>query len=76
MRQVRATKGVSQKKTAAGVRIALSTYQYYEGGQKQPGLDVLCRLADYFDVSIDYLAGRTDVPQVVRSAQWQANQEA
>lgn len=71
LREVRTAKGVSQQKAAKGVGIAESNYQNYEYGQQRPGFETLCRLADYFDVSIDYLVGRTDVPRVIYSARQQ-----
>lgn len=71
LRQVRAAKGVSQRAAAVAVGVSKNGYQCYEYGQKLPSFSTLPRLADFFDVSIDYLMGRTDVPQVVRSAQWQ-----
>ena len=36
-------------------------YYRYEQGERQPTLPVLIALADYFDVSLDYLVGRSDV---------------
>ena len=41
-------------------------YQRYEYGERKPSFDMLIALADYFDVSIDYLVGRTDNPKVNR----------
>ncbi|MFQ7062144.1 MAG: helix-turn-helix domain-containing protein [[Clostridium] leptum] len=38
--------------------------QSYEIGERNPAFDQLIALADYFDVSIDYLVGRTDKPAV------------
>lgn len=35
-----------------------------ENGNKRPSLEMVCALADYFDVSIDYLVGRTDKPNM------------
>ena len=71
LRRLRAVKGISQQKAADALGITKVGYQNYEYGRKMPSFSTLPRLADYFDVSIDYLLGRTDVPQVVRSAQWQ-----
>ncbi len=34
-----------------------------EHNRKKPSLDIVCALADYFNVSIDYLVGRSDNPQ-------------
>ena len=37
--------------------------QRYESGESEPTLSVLVRLSDYFDVSLDYLVGRSDVKE-------------
>lgn len=71
LRQIRQSTGLSQKKAAAELGLTDTGYRNYENGVRRPTFEVLPRLADYFNVSIDYLLGRTDVPQVVRSAQWQ-----
>lgn len=42
------------------------TYRRYERGEKEPSVESLEKLADYFDVSMDYLRGRTDNPAVNR----------
>lgn len=41
-----------------------ATIGNFENGNKKPSLDLLIKLADYFEVSIDYLVGRTDNPDV------------
>lgn len=35
-----------------------------EKGKRSPSFEVLCALADYFDVSLDYLVGRSDEPEM------------
>lgn len=40
-----------------------NTISRYETGERQPGMAELILLADYFDVSIDYLLGRTENPK-------------
>lgn len=40
--------------------MAVRTYQNYEGGQREPNFSTLIALADFFDVTTDYLLGRTD----------------
>lgn len=49
--------GISKK-----LEISPRAYQYYEAGEREPQLSVLIRMADFYGVSIDYLAGRTDAP--------------
>lgn len=42
--------------------ISTRAYQYYESGERYPDFEGLLALADYFQVSIDYLVGRSDEP--------------
>ena len=60
--QLKNERRLLQKDIASSVGLSLRAYQYYEKGQKEPTLSVLLRLADYFDVSLDYLVGRSDDP--------------
>ena len=60
--QLKKERKLLQKNIASSVGLSLRAYQYYEKGQKEPTLSVLLRLADYFDVSLDYLVGRSDDP--------------
>lgn len=57
---LRKEKGVSRKVVAGAVKIAERTYQRYEEAEREPTASVLTALADYYDVSLDYLVGRTD----------------
>ena len=56
-------RNVLQKDIAAAVGVSLRAYQYYETDQREPTMTVLIALADYFDVSLDYLCGRSDDPK-------------
>lgn len=60
--QLKNERRLLQKDIAASIGVSLRAYQYYEKGQKEPTLSVLTRLADYFNVSLDYLVGRSDTP--------------
>ena len=60
LRRLRAVKGISQQKAADALGITKVGYQNYEYGRKMPSFSTLPRLADYFDVSSDYLLGRTN----------------
>ena len=61
--QLKNERKLLQKDIASSVGLSLRAYQYYEKGQKEPTLSVLLRLADYFDVSLDYLVGLSDTPE-------------
>ena len=52
----------TQRAIAKAIGITEVSYQRYEYGTVRPSLDVLIALADYFDVSLDYLVGRSDDP--------------
>ena len=55
--------GITQKQAATAAGVAERLYQSYEYGKVVPSALVLIALADYFDVSLDYLVGRSDDPQ-------------
>ena len=54
---------LSQVKLAEILGTQQSSINRYETGQSTPGPEVFLRYADYFDVSMDYIFGRTDNPQ-------------
>lgn len=60
LKEARRRKGIKQREAADHLQIASRTYQNYEGGQRRPDYETLVALADYFDVTTDYLLGRTD----------------
>ena len=65
-KKVRTEMGLTQKQVADGIGIAEQAYQRYEYGRTIPSALVLIALADYFNVSLDYLVGRTDNPEINR----------
>ena len=66
LQQLKQEQNLRQKDIAEEVGIPLRTYQRYEYGVRQPTADVLVALADYFNVSIDYIVGRTNNPKIYR----------
>lgn len=52
---------LNQTEVAKVLCCSQRTYSYYESGGHDIPTDVLIKLADFYDVSIDYLLGRTDV---------------
>lgn len=65
LRQLRVAKKVYQKDMASFLGISLRAYQLYESGDGFPSVPGLVVIADYFDVSLDYLVGRSDEPRRV-----------
>ena len=63
LRELRKGKKVSQTSLGAEIGITLKQIQRYESGENEPTLSVIWNLADYFDVSTDYLMGRSDIPE-------------
>lgn len=61
LRQCRKAMGYSQCQVAIYCDITENAYQNYELMTREPKLEILIKIADLFDVSIDYLVGRTDV---------------
>ncbi|MBR3269460.1 MAG: helix-turn-helix transcriptional regulator [Oscillospiraceae bacterium] len=53
---------ISQKKAATDLGISQALLSHYEKGIRECGLDFLVRIADYYNVSCDYLLGRTPEP--------------
>ena len=66
IRQLRLNSQLSQKQVANAIGISTVAYQYYEYGRKMPSFDTLPKLADFFDVSTDYLLRRSDDPHLPR----------
>lgn len=61
IRNLRIDNGYTQTQIADIVNVKQNTYSQYEIGTLNYPIDVLIKLADFYNVSIDYLLGRTDV---------------
>lgn len=61
MKELRKLKKVTRPQLAAGINRDESTVKHYEYGETRPSVEALIAIADYFDVSIDYLVGRHTV---------------
>ena len=60
IRNLREDHDLTQKTIAEYLGCSQVAYSYYEIGQRSLPLDFLCKLADYYQCSTDYLLGRTD----------------
>ena len=60
--KLRSERKLSRREVAASTGMTERTYQRYENSERDPSAPVLLALADYYDVSVDYLLGRVDMP--------------
>lgn len=58
LRQLRERKGLTMKDTARALGLPYTTYVNYEKGTREPGSEMLMKLADFFGTSIDELLGK------------------
>lgn len=58
LKDLRKAKGISQDQAANALGISLRAYQNYEYGQREPNIEMIFKLADFYGVSTDYLLGR------------------
>ena len=63
LKRFRKSYKITQKQAASACGISERNYQDYEYGRVIPTATVLIALADYIDVSLDYLCGRSDDPK-------------
>ncbi|WP_083516103.1 helix-turn-helix domain-containing protein [Alicyclobacillus sendaiensis] len=62
LRHLRRESGVSQRELSAHLGVTERALRFYESSDREPTIDQLIALADFFNVSLDYLVGRTDDP--------------
>ena len=62
--EIRKKKGFSQQKVAMALNISREALSYYENGKRNPDLNTLIAMSNYFNVSIDYLiTGKEFIPK-------------
>lgn len=62
LRRFRKSYKLTQVQAAKAAGVTEAMYQFYEYGKSDPKVSVLIALADFYDVSLDYLVGRSDDP--------------
>ena len=60
--ELRKERGLSQKEIAKAIGVDVRAYQRYEYGEREPQISTFFRLADFYSVGLEYLAGRIDTP--------------
>lgn len=58
LKEKREKAGLTQQEVADKLKITQPTYAGYETGRRQPDIETLSKIADIFETSLDYLAGR------------------
>ena len=66
LKELRKSRGISQLRLATQLHTTQNTISRYETGEREPGIDELIKIADYFNVSVDYLIGRTENPRLFK----------
>lgn len=60
IRALREDKDVAQKDIASALNVSQRAYSYYENGERTIPPEILCKIADFHNTSVDYLLNRTD----------------
>lgn len=63
VKELRLERKVTQREIAEGIGVSPVSIQRFEYGTVRPSLETLIALADFFDVSLDFLVGRSDVAE-------------
>ena len=66
LKELRKANGYTQDYVASYLGIVRQTYSHYETGSRNIPIEMLIRLADYYDTTIDYLVGRTDNKEPIK----------
>jgi len=74
--ELRKEKKLTQEELASIIGISRSALSLYETNKRQPDFQIICRLADYFDVSVDYLLCRTDERRSIKDEIYKSNDAA
>ena len=67
LKELRKDRKISQVKLAMDLNLTQNSISRYENGEREADYDTLVAIADYFNVSVDYLLGRTDNPKIANN---------
>lgn len=65
LKELREKKGISQQKLANEFNLSQQSIYKYENDLAEPDISTLIKLSHYFETSIDYLVGNTDIPYMI-----------
>lgn len=66
LKQLRCEHNLTQDELAKSIKISKSSINMYERGEREPKFETLEAIADYFNVDMDYLLGRSDTPNTIK----------
>ena len=66
LKELRTKRNISQVKLAMDLGTTQNSISRYENGEREADYKTLVAIADYFGVSVDYLLGRTDNPNILK----------
>mgnify|MGYP000521292232 FL=1 len=66
IQDLRVDSDLSQRQLGEILHISQRSYSHYETGSRNIPIEMLIRLADYYDTTIDYLVGRTDNKEPIK----------
>ena len=66
--ELRQAKGFTMKETAVKLGMPYTTYVSYEKGDREPNSEILIKLADFYNTTVDYILGVNDNPLHERSS--------
>ncbi|WP_312614563.1 helix-turn-helix transcriptional regulator [Oscillibacter sp.] len=69
LKQLREAKGLTQLRLAMELNVSQETISGYEIGKAVPPAEMLIKLADTLDSSVDYILGRTDIKSTLRASE-------
>lgn len=71
--KLRENRQLKQTEVAKLLNIGTVTYNRYEKGEREPDHNMLVRLATFFNVSVDYLLGINDIPNIAEKCSTEKN---
>lgn len=67
LKALRNKKGVSQQKLADAINVSQQSINKYENHKIEPDIQTLIKLSNYFNTSVDYLIGHSDIDRVIEN---------
>ena len=75
LKKIRTKRNINQLKIAVDLEITQESISKYETGNSFPSAQILIKLADYFNCSVDYLLDRTDNPNMNTQKNFKENED-